>query len=98
MNVAIDRIDVALEGVSDRDARLLSEELTATLEPLIVAGAHERRASADGPLAPGLRGRALVDAVAARVADAIGEALREAARRQDDEADAQKTAGATTWP
>jgi hypothetical protein len=100
MNLFIDRIELTLDGVSPSDARLLSSELPAALETRLVDGGTEAGGASahdDAPLETALRGRALVQAIAARLADAIGaEAHRASVER--DAAAAADTIGETTWP
>ncbi|MGZ5132485.1 MAG: hypothetical protein ACXWJ1_14315, partial [Caldimonas sp.] len=85
MNVVIDRIEITLDGVADDDSRLLAAELPAALENRL--GRAEASGAAtpyEGPLATALRGRALVEAVVARLADAIAAETR---RRADARAE-----------
>lgn len=99
MNLFIDRIELTLDGVSPGDARLLSAELPAALETRLgdtrsdadAATAHE-----DSPLETALRGRALVEAISARLADAIGAEARRAAA-SSDVASTTDRIGETTW-
>ncbi len=83
MNLVIDRIELTLDGVSPSDARLLSSELPAALETRLGVARNDADASTgshddDSPLETALRGRALVEAIAARIADAIGDERRRA--------------------
>ncbi len=81
MNLFIDRIELTLDGVSPSDARLLSAELSAVLETRLGAAPGGDDAATDhddAPLETALRGRALVQAIAARLADAIGDERRRA--------------------
>ena len=91
MNLVIDRIEITLDGVSDADARLLSAELPAALETRLGGPpAGDDSAPGEGPLATALRGRAFVEAVVARLADAIAVEARRAVASADP--------GEATWP
>ena len=93
MNLFIDRIELTLDGVSPSDARLLSAELPAALETRLAEAFGRGNAAStddDAPLETALRGRALVQAIAARLADAIGAERR----RGEGAADAATSAGA----
>jgi hypothetical protein len=99
MNLFIDRIELTLDGVSPSDARLLSSELPAALEMRLGDAGGDAQAAAahdDAPLETAQRGRALVQAIAARLADAIGAEARRASADRDATA-AADSAGETTW-
>jgi hypothetical protein len=96
MNVAIDRIELSLHGIGAGDARLLEAELPAAIEARLAGGPDDTSAD-DGPLDAALRGRALVAAVAARLADAIGREAQRAAEAQDDHRSPSGNEGAAPW-
>ncbi len=80
--VAIDRIELTLDGMPMGEAEFLSEQLqsalAARLQPMPSGEARADAADATPMITP-LTGRALVDAIAARLADVICARLTDAA-------------------
>jgi hypothetical protein len=69
--LAIDRIALTLDGMSASDARLIATELPAVLEARLQSGGRQTEVQDAQLLETALHGRALVDAIAGRLADAI---------------------------
>ena len=99
MNLLIDRIELTLDGMSLSDARLLSAELAAALETRLGNdGSDMGAATADDgmPLETALRGRVLVEAIAARLGSVIGVEMRRATAERDATPPNGST-GEATW-
>jgi hypothetical protein len=92
--IAIDRIELTLDGLPVSEAELLSAHLQSALTlRLRTASSNESHAASGGeePMHTALTGRALVDAIASRLADAIGARL-------SDDARAATTQEPAPWP
>ena len=86
--LAIDRIALTLDGMSASDARLVASELPAILEARLQSGGRRAETRDGSPLETSLRGRALVDAIAGRLADAIGAQAGRGAQDTNGQQDA----------